>query len=70
METDLQKMHYFINWLKKALLFAEDQVITADSKIIHREKYSHYKTQQKILEWKYQLKNLRGCHFWTRPSKM
>jgi len=55
MESDLQKIHYFINQYKiNSLLFAEDQVITADSKIIHRDKYTQYKTQHKILEWKYQ----------------
>ena len=33
MESEIQKMRYFISWLKiNTVHFAEDQVITADSK--------------------------------------
>jgi len=49
-----------------SLLFAEDQVVIADSKIIHRDEDSQYKIQpKKELEWKYRQKNLGRWHFWT-----
>jgi len=60
MEPDLHKGITISTSTKiNTLLFADSQVIIANSEGNLQREYSHYKKQQKILKWKYHQKNLK-----------